>query len=119
MAQQCIFCRIVAGELPSDILYQDDKSVVIRDIHPVAPTHLLIVPRVHIPTLNHVSPEDAPLLGHLLVVARHMAREAGLTGEPGDEKGYRVVLNCGRGGGQAVFHLHLHLIGGRPLRGIG
>lgn len=107
----CIFCRIIAGEAPADILYADERATAFRDIHPVAPVHILIVPNHHIASVNDLQPEDEPWIGHLFTVARQLAREQGI-----HETGYRLILNTGRNAGQAVFHLHLHLIGGQRMR---
>ena len=103
-----IFKKIIDGEIPADIVYQDDRCVAFRDIDPQAPTHILVVPRKEIPSLVSADPED--LLGHLLLKAAEVARSEGL-----DENGYRVVVNVGRDGGQAVDHLHLHVLGGRRM----
>ena len=108
----CIFCQIVAGKVPSEILYQDEKVIVFRDINPVAPTHLLIIPKEHIPSLAHLPEAEAPLVGHMVSVANQLAKREGIA-----ESGYRVVINCGEQGGQLVPHLHMHLIGGRRLSG--
>ncbi|MFN2224366.1 MAG: HIT domain-containing protein [Chloroflexota bacterium] len=105
-----IFSKIVRGESPAEILYQDDLVTAFRDIHPVAPVHILIVPNREIATANDLREEDEAVAGRMLVVAARLAREAGVA-----ENGYRIILNCNRHGGQTVFHLHLHLIGGRPL----
>jgi histidine triad (HIT) family protein len=106
----CLFCRIVAGEVPADAVYQDDRSMAFRDINPQAPTHLLVIPRDHIESLDDASQKDESLLGHLLRVAARVANEQGLS-----EGGYRTVINTGAGAGQSVFHLHLHVLGGRQL----
>ncbi len=106
----CIFCQIVAGKIPSEILYQDDKVIAFRDVNPQAPVHLLIIPRKHIPSLTHLTEVESPLMGHIVSIASHLARREGVS-----EKGYRLVINCGKEGGQAVPHLHLHLLGGRRL----
>jgi len=106
--QECIFCRIVAKEVQSDIVHEDDEIVAFRDINPQAPVHVLIVPRKHIPTLNDAPPEDQPLLGKLLLVAQQLAQKLQVA-----DSGYRLVLNVNRGAGQSVFHIHLHLLGGR------
>ena len=106
----CIFCQIVAGKIPSEILYQDDDVIAFRDIHPIASTHLLIIPKRHIPSLTHLSEEDLPLMGHMVNIANQLARREGIA-----ESGYRLVINCGKQGGQLVPHLHMHLIGGRRL----
>ena len=106
-----LFGRIASGELPADILYQDEDVVAFRDISPQAPTHLLVIPRKPIPTLNDATAADAELLGKLLLAAARVAAQAGIA-----ESGYRTVINCNAGAGQTVFHLHLHVLGGRPLQ---
>jgi histidine triad (HIT) family protein len=107
----CIFCQIISGDRPGEIVYQDDRVIAFLDIHPVAPAHILIVPRAHIPSVNELREGDEPLIGHLFTVARQLAVEKGI-----DRSGYRLILNTGPDSGQAVFHLHLHLIGGRQMR---
>ena len=106
----CLFCRIVAGELPADRVYEDDRILAFKDIHPQAPFHCLIIPKTHVPTLNDFSPEQSALIGRLLLTAKRIAAEHGLPG-------YRVAMNVNREGGQVVFHVHLHVLGGRPLKG--
>ena len=108
---ECIFCRIIAGEAPGEIVYSDEQATAFRDIHPVAPTHILVVPNKHIASLNALDPEDEPLVGHLFTVARQLAKKQGIDGS-----GYRLIVNTGPNSGQAVFHLHLHLIGGQRMR---
>ncbi len=108
----CIFCKIVAGEIPSDILYEDDQVVAIRDINPQAPVHVLVIPREHIAFLSDVSEEQSGLLGRMAAVANRLAKSEGIA-----ETGYRIVVNCGEQGGQLVAHLHMHLVGGRQLSG--
>jgi len=110
----CVFCRIIAGELKSDILYQDDEVIAIRDINPQAPTHILIMPKAHIPSLAETTHENKGLLGHMCFTATQLAKKEGVA-----EKGYRLVINSGAEGGQEVFHLHLHLLGGRALGRLG
>lgn len=110
MTEDTLFTKIINKEIPADILYQDDRATAFRDIHPQAPTHILIVPNKPIPSVNDVSEEDEAILGHLFVVARKLAQEEGIA-----EDGYRLLINCGRHGGQEVYHLHMHLFGGRPL----
>ena len=110
MAADCIFCRIIAGEVPSDIVFQDDTLVAFRDVNPIAPTHVLVVPRQHIESVNDLTSSDEDLLGHMVAVAKGVATRDGVS-----ESGYRLVINCGPDGGQAVGHLHLHVIGGRKL----
>lgn len=110
MSEDTIFSKIVRGEAPADIVYRDDRVTAFRDIHPQAPTHILIIPNKAIPTVNDVTPDDEALLGHLFVVAAKLAEEEGIA-----EDGYRLIVNCNRDGGQIVFHLHMHLLGGRPI----
>lgn len=105
-----IFSKIIRGEVPADIVYQDDRVTCFRDINPAAPVHILIVPNKEIATVNDLGEEDEALAGHMLLTARRLAREAGI-----DESGYRLIINCNRDGGQEVDHLHLHLMGGRPM----
>jgi histidine triad (HIT) family protein len=106
----CLFCKIVDGKIPAKMVHQDDRSVAFRDINPQAPTHILIVPKKHIATLNELTEEDTALVGYLHVVARKLAADEGLA-----ERGYRTLFNTGKEAGQTVFHIHLHLVGGRPL----
>jgi len=108
----CIFCQIVAGKVPSDIVYQDEEVVAFRDINPQAPIHLLIIPKRHIPSLTHLSETESLLIGHMVNTANEMAKREGVS-----ESGYRLVVNCGKEGGQLVPHLHMHLLGGRRLSG--
>jgi histidine triad (HIT) family protein len=109
MADDCIFCKILAGEIPSEEVYSDDEVYAFRDIRPAAPTHILFIPRKHIPRIADAAPEDGALLGRMLLRANAIAEQEGL-GE-----GYRYVVNCDRMGGQEVYHLHLHLLGGRQM----
>jgi histidine triad (HIT) family protein len=106
----CAFCRIVANQATANILYRDQLVTAFRDAHPVGPTHLLIVPNKHIESLNELQEEDESLVGYMLLVARRLAAKEGV-----NESGYRLVVNTRPDGGQTVFHLHLHLIGGRPM----
>ena len=106
----CLFCSIVGGETPADTLYQDERCLAFRDISPQAPVHVLVIPREHIESLDDAAQRDEALLGHLLRVAARVANEQGLS-----ESGYRTVINTGAGAGQSVFHLHMHLLGGRSL----
>jgi histidine triad (HIT) family protein len=110
MPEETIFAKIIRREVPAEILYQDELVTAFRDINPQAPTHILIVPNKPIASLNEVTPEDEPALGRLLTVAARLAEAEGVA-----EDGYRVMMNCGRHGGQEVYHLHLHLFGGRAL----
>ncbi|PIP24146.1 MAG: histidine triad nucleotide-binding protein [Candidatus Nealsonbacteria bacterium CG02_land_8_20_14_3_00_37_10] len=107
---ECIFCKIVKKEIPADIVYENDRVVAFKNINPVAPVHVLIIPKFHIPSLNHLGLEDKTLMGELILVAQKIAREQGV-----DKSGYRLVLNMGKDAGQTVDHLHLHLIGGEKL----
>ncbi|MFM1655085.1 histidine triad nucleotide-binding protein [Brevibacillus sp. B_LB10_24] len=106
----CIFCKISNKELPANIVYEDDQVIVFRDIQPIAPEHVLAIPKKHIPSLMAIQPEDKELIGHLHLVLQKVAKELGV-----DEDGFRVVTNIGPHGQQTVFHLHYHLIGGRQL----
>ena len=106
----CIFCQIVAGKVPSNILYQDEEVIAFPDINPLAPTHLLIIPKRHIPSLAHLSEAELSLIGHMVNVANQLAKKEGIA-----EKGYRLAINCGEQGGQLVPHLHMHLLGGKNL----
>lgn len=108
---ECIFCKIAAGEIPAKIIYQDEKIMAFDDLFPKAPQHKLIIPRKHLATLNDMEMEDKDLLGHMMFVAKQLAHEVGIA-----ESGYRVLVNCNGDGGQEIFHLHLHLLGGRSLR---
>ena len=105
----CIFCRIAAGEIPSDIVHQDDDVVAFRDLSPQAPVHLLIIPRKHIASINEAGDDDSAILGRLLTTARRLAADHGVS------EGYRLVNNCGASAGQSVFHIHVHQLGGRPM----
>lgn len=110
--EDCIFCKIVAGEIPADIVYEDDAVVAFRDLSPQAPTHVLVIPRRHIATINDLeTEEDEKVVGRMYRAARAIAVAEGLA-----ETGYRTVMNCNEDGGQTVFHIHLHLLGGRPMR---
>ncbi|RPI29851.1 MAG: histidine triad nucleotide-binding protein [Acidobacteria bacterium] len=106
----CLFCRIVRRESPARLVKEDDLALAFRDTNPQAPTHILIIPKAHIQSIDAARPEDEPVLGRLLLMAQVIAREEGIVG------GYRLVFNNGRGAGQTVFHIHLHLLGGRPFR---
>lgn len=105
-----IFSKIIAKEIPSQMVYQDDRVTAFKDINPQAPVHILIVPNKEIPTVNDVTTEDEAVLGHMLVVAKKLAAEQGIA-----ESGYRLIINCRDDGGQEVYHLHMHLMGGRNL----
>lgn len=107
----CIFCQILAGQAPGTILYRDELVTAFRDAHPIASTHILIIPNRHIDSVNELQEKDAALLGHMILVAKQLAEIEGVA-----EKGYRVIMNTGPDGGQSVFHLHLHLIAGKRAR---
>lgn len=107
---ECIFCKIASGEIPAEIVFQDDVCLAFKDINPAAPVHVLVIPKEHIPTLNDLAPEHESITGHILTVAKTIARDLGVA-----ESGYRMVANCNSDGGQAVFHIHFHLLGGRQL----
>ncbi|NTS75915.1 histidine triad nucleotide-binding protein [Catenovulum sp. SM1970] len=107
---ETIFDKIINKEIPADIVYEDDMALAFKDINPQAPTHLLIIPKTQIATINDVSTDNAHLVGHLYVVAAKIAKEQGFA-----DDGYRVVMNCNEHGGQTVYHIHLHLLAGKPL----
>jgi histidine triad (HIT) family protein len=106
----CLFCKIVEGEIPANYVYQDDEIIAINDINPQAPEHKLIIPRKHISTLNDLAAEDSLLIGNMVQVARRLALQLGVS-----EAGYRLVVNCNKESGQTVFHIHMHLLGGRTM----
>ena len=106
----CLFCKIARGEIPANIIYRDEDVIAFDDITPKAPHHKLIIPLKHMATLNDLEPEDTQLAGHLVQTAAHLARELGIA-----DDGYRLIMNCNAGAGQTVFHVHLHLLGGRPM----
>ena len=108
--EDCIFCKIAAGEMSSDKVYEDNDFYAFRDINPAAPTHILLIPRQHIPRITDATAEHAELLGRMLLIATEMAQSEGIATE-----GVRFVLNCNEGAGQSVWHIHLHIIGGRAL----
>jgi histidine triad (HIT) family protein len=106
----CLFCKILAGDIPADIVFESDTAIAFRDINPQAPTHVVIIPRQHIATINDVGESDEKIVGSLYSAARDIAAAEGFS-----EEGYRTVMNCNEGAGQTVFHIHLHLLGGRAL----
>lgn len=106
--EDCIFCKISRGEIPTEFIYEDDQVVAFDDINPEAPVHVIIIPKEHIPTLNDLRPDQKDLMGHLIWVIKEIARLKNL-----QESGYRILTNCGTGAGQVVFHLHFHLLGGK------
>ena len=109
-AQDCLFCKIVEGGLPADIVYENDSLIAFRDINPKAPTHVLLIPRRHVATMNDLEVGDESLVGDLFITAARIAADEGLA-----DDGYRVVMNCNAAAGQSVFHIHLHLMGGRTM----
>jgi histidine triad (HIT) family protein len=108
--EDCVFCKIIAGQIPSDIVYRDETVIAFKDIHPVMQVHLLIVPREHIAYLTDLTEKKSALVGHMVMVANKLAQQTGIA-----EKGFRVVINVGSEGGQMVPHLHMHLLGGRHM----
>jgi histidine triad (HIT) family protein len=110
MANDTLFGKIIRGEIPADRVYEDAELLAFRDVNPAAPTHVLIIPKKFIPTIDQASPTDAELLGKMMLKAAEIARAEGIA-----DDGYRLVMNCNAGGGQSVYHLHLHLIGGRSM----
>ncbi|WP_018247796.1 histidine triad nucleotide-binding protein [Orenia marismortui] len=109
--EDCIFCKVVSGEIESNIIYEDDKVVAFEDINPQAPVHYLVIPKKHIPTLLEIKEEDQKLIGHIYRVISKLAKKEGIA-----EDGFRVVSNCNEAGGQTVYHIHYHLLGGRNLQ---
>ncbi len=107
MDKECLFCRIIAGEIPTEFLFQSEDLVAFRDINPQAPVHILLVPRAHIPTLNDLDRDNAGVVAEMALAAKKLARAQGIW-----ESGYRLVINVGKGGGQEIFHIHTHLLGG-------
>jgi histidine triad (HIT) family protein len=107
----CLFCKIVAGEIPGDKVYEDDKVIAFKDINPKAEVHLLVIPRDHIASLNELTPEHDALIAHMMRVIPQLAKSQGL------DTGFRTIINTGKGGGQIIFHLHMHLMGGKDLPG--
>ena len=106
----CIFCKIADGEIETDFVYEDDQVVAFRDLNPQAPTHVLVIPRAHIATTNDLTAENADIVGRMTLAAKQIAEQDGIA-----ERGYRTVLNCNPEAGQSVFHIHLHVLGGRPM----
>ncbi|HPW45517.1 MAG TPA: histidine triad nucleotide-binding protein [bacterium] len=114
MAGDCIFCKIISGEIPTKKIIDDGEIIAFNDINPAAPTHILIIPKKHIPTINDIPEADAGLIGNMFIAAKSLAKEAGI-----EKSGYRTIINCLSDGGQEVFHLHLHLLGGRKMGKMG
>ena len=107
----CIFCKIIAGDIPSKVVYEDDHVLAFRDLNPEAPTHVLVIPKTHISTINDISESQAELVGRMYLAAKKVAEIEGIA-----EEGYRTVMNCNARAGQTVFHIHLHVLGGRDMR---
>ena len=114
LVEDCIFCKIVNKEIPADIVFEDDEMIAFNDISPQAPIHVLVVPKAHISTVNDLDEDHVGLVGRLVLRAQALAEARGI-----DQDGFRLILNCNAEGGQTVFHIHLHLLGGRQLRGLG
>ena len=108
--EDCIFCKIIKGEIPSEKIYEDDMVLSFKDIEPAAPVHVLIIPKKHIGSINDLTEDDSKIIAHIYLVAKQIAVKLGI-----DEKGYRIVTNCGEGAGQTVHHVHFHLLGGRSF----
>ena len=111
MAENCIFCKIISGEIPSRWVYENDRVLAFDDINPMAPVHVIIIPKQHIPTLLDITPENIDIMGDIISAVREVSRIKGV-----DQKGFRTVINCNEEGGQVIFHLNLHLLGGTKLR---
>ena len=111
MSSDCLFCKIISGDIPGTIVHRDEQVTAFRDLHPLAPTHILIVPNKHIDSVNGLTAEDEPLMGHLFTIARELAQKEGIA-----ENGYRLIANTGSHGGQTIFHLHVHLLGGDRMK---
>ncbi len=109
--QDCLFCKIVSGELKTDFIYEDDDVVAFNDISPKAPHHFLCIPKQHISTINDITPEQGPIIGKMILAAQHICKERGIA-----DDGYRLVMNCNADGGQTVFHIHLHVLAGRQMQ---
>ena len=110
MDENCIFCKIIAKQIPSDIVYEDEEIIAFRDIHPVAPIHVLVIPKKHIESIEQMEEEDEKVVGRIYSVIKKIAKQEGI-----EKEGYRVIVNCGKDAGQEVPHLHFHLLGGRKL----
>jgi histidine triad (HIT) family protein len=110
MTTECLFCKMVSGQIKPDTVYEDDAVLAFKDINPQAPVHILVIPKKHTATLNELTPDDAGLVGKIFMTAARIAKDSGIA-----ESGYRTVLNCNADAGQSVFHVHLHLLGGRVM----
>ena len=110
MMADCLFCKMIAGEIKPDIVFEDDEVLAFRDVNPQAPLHVLVIPKIHISTVNDLTPEHASLVGRMYLAAQKIAADEGVA-----EPGYRMVMNCNAEAGQSVYHIHLHVLGGRPM----
>ncbi|MDH5387772.1 MAG: histidine triad nucleotide-binding protein [Gammaproteobacteria bacterium] len=110
MVSDCLFCKIVEGEIPCDKIFENDQVIAFRDLNPQAPTHILVIPRKHISTVNELTADDKNIVGEMVLAAQAVAKQEGI-----EESGYRLVMNCNEGAGQTVFHIHLHIMGGRRM----
>ena len=106
----CLFCKILDGDIPCDRVYENDQVIAFRDVNPQAPTHILVIPHKHIPTVNDLTAEDKNIVAEMMLAAQAIAKQEGI-----EESGYRLVMNCNEGAGQTVFHIHLHILGGRRM----
>lgn len=106
----CLFCKILDGEIPCDRVYENDQVIAFRDVNPQAPTHILVIPRKHVSTINDLTADDKDIVGEMMLAAQTIAKQEGI-----EESGYRLVMNCNEGAGQTVFHIHLHILGGRRM----
>lgn len=109
--EECVFCKIIKGEIPTDKVYEDDKVLVFKDIEPQAPVHILLIPKKHIESLNDLDDDDCEIVGYIFMIAKNMAEKFGVS-----KDGYRIVTNCGKDGGQSVNHVHFHMLAGRSLK---
>jgi histidine triad (HIT) family protein len=114
MSSDCLFCKIVAGDIPAERIFEDEHVIAFNDINPQAPVHILVIPRAHIATINDLSPDNNELIGHMVSTAKKIAAEQNIAND-----GYRLIFNCNEQGGQTVYHIHLHILAGRQLRGLG
>lgn len=114
MSNECIFCKIASGAIPAEKVHEDEDILAFKDINPAAPVHVLIIPKKHIPTLNDIEPDTSAIMAKMMLVAKSIAKKLQVS-----ENGYRIAINCNREAGQEIFHLHAHLLGGRPLGKMG
>ncbi|MFT7686922.1 MAG: histidine triad (HIT) family protein [Candidatus Azotimanducaceae bacterium] len=114
MSDDCLFCKIINKSIPADVVFEDDLVLAFKDISPQAPCHILIIPKIHISTINDIDKDHQSLIGHMVLTAKKIAADNGLS-----DSGYRLIMNCNQDGGQTVFHIHLHILGGRQMVGFG